>query len=382
MLTPAEPAPTGLISALLGRAHVLPSAITATIGPSPRQMRELTEGRGLFSPFKLGRVAELTGVPEIKIREAMDRIPEMIEALDLPVGSFAEHPRLGRCEVLKAGRHLTIRTGKGSEIDGVHPVSFAGPDLLDLFGLRPEPDPSGAMIRPLGELEIEPAIKADTKASDPGPESEENVPISVVKENLTAPAEPDADPATETEASSRTDATPSEDPRDRVRDLVSRSGRSHASLSRALGKDPSFLHGIIKRGRGVPEDLLYQLTRILTDDENAERTTALDLGPPARAAPDVPVQERSEAPHVAEPEDLVDDTAEQAVAGEPAPENPPQEDRIFVLQPTPPGPDAQMVEVVIDGVCRLRVPSGFNMDAAARLIRSISSGMPAMSTGR
>mgnify|MGYP001773844472 CR=1 FL=1 len=384
MLATTDPAPTGLITALLGRARALPSAITATIGPSPRQMKELTEGRGLFSPFKLGRVAELTGIPEIAIREAMDRVPEMIEAISLEVGGVAEHPRLGRCEVLKAGPHLTIRTEKGVLIEDVHPVCFAGPDLLDRFGLTPEPDPSGAVIRTPGGPEIEPALKADTNASDPGPESEKTVPKSVVKDNLTAPAQPDAEPATETEeeASSRADATAHQDPRARVRDLVARSGRSQASLSRALGKDPSFLHGIIKRGRGVPEDLLCRLTRILTDDEGAERAPAPRPEPTVPAAPEDPAQKRSEAPHVAEPEDLVDETAEEAAAGEPAPENPRQEGRIFVLQPSPPGPEAEMMEVVIDGVCRVRVPAGFDMEAAARLIRSVSSGIPAMSAGR
>lgn len=380
MLATPDPAPTGLITALLGRARALPSAITAAIGPSPRQMRELTEGRGLFSPFKLGRVAELTGVPEIAIREAMGRVPEMIEALDLEVGGFAEHTRLGRCEILKSGRHLTIRTGKGVEIAGVHPISFAGADLLDRFGLTPEPDPSEGAIR----TPEEPAMKADTNTPDPGPEDEETAPKSVVKENLTSPAQPDAEPATETDekASSRADATAPQDPRARVRDLVERSGRSHSSLSRALGKDPSFLHGILKRGRRVPEDLFDRLTCILTDDEGAERTPAPDQEPSARTTPEDPVKECSEALHIAEPEDLADETAEEAETGEPAPTNPPREGRVFVLKPSPPGPDSEMMEVVIDGVCRVRVPAGFDMDAAARLIRSVSAGLPAMSGAR
>ena len=101
MLAPLEPAPTGLITALLGRSGVTASAITERIGPSPRQMRELNEGRGLFSPYKLNRVAALTGVPERRIRAALEGLPELIRALRLKRGHRATHARLGPVRIVE-----------------------------------------------------------------------------------------------------------------------------------------------------------------------------------------------------------------------------------------------------------------------------------------
>ena len=37
-----------------------------------------------------------------------------------------------------------------------------------------------------------------------------------------------------------------------------------------------------------------------------------------------------------------------------------------------PMPPISVLEVIIDGVCQVRVPSGFDMEAAARLIRSLA----------
>ena len=45
MLAPPDPVPTGLITALLGRARALPSAITSAIGPSPRLRHRPTPWR-------------------------------------------------------------------------------------------------------------------------------------------------------------------------------------------------------------------------------------------------------------------------------------------------------------------------------------------------
>jgi hypothetical protein len=44
-----------------------------------------------------------------------------------------------------------------------------------------------------------------------------------------------------------------------------------------------------------------------------------------------------------------------------------------VLETPPAEPDPAVIEVIIDGVCRVRVPIGFDMEAAARLIRSVSA---------
>lgn len=292
----------------------------------------------------------------------------MIDALGLRVGTVVDHPRLGPCEVLSGEEHLTVRTEKGDLIEGVHPVSFAGPALLDRFGLTPETDSSVEEAPPPDE----PATEPEPDPAENGVDAEENVRKPVVKESLTAQKEPDAEPATGTAegGTSRNDTDPDEDPRALVRDLVERSGRSQASLSRALGKDPSFLNGILKRGRGVPEDLVDRLTRLLNGTESAERTPAPE----------------TEAPHVAEPEDLSGETVEDTSQEEPAPAGAGvpetrERDRVILLRPSSPVPEAEMLEVVIDGVCRVRVPAGYDMEAAARLIRSVSAGIPAMSRG-
>lgn len=365
MLATPDPAPTGLITALLGRARTPASEITASIGPSPRQMRELTEGRGLFSPLKLRRVAELTRVPEAAILDALERVPEMIDAVGARVGAVLDHPRLGPCEVVSGETSLTVRTGTGALIEGVHPVSFAGPDLLDRFGLTPETDPSDGAVPPREE----PATEPEPVASQDGSAPEEDRTNSVVKETLTAPDEPDAEPATESpeESVSQGDAGAAEDPRSLVRDLVEGSGRSLSSLSRALGKDPSFLHGILKRGRGVPEDLVDRLTRVLAETGGADR-------PPAPRA-----TEEAEPTDPAPENGVGEEVSGEAARAEADTPEARAEDRVILLRPTPPGPEAEMMEVVIEGVCRVRVPAGYDMEAAARLIRSVSAGLPAMS---
>lgn len=378
MLATLDPAPTGMITALLGRARISASDITAAIGPSPRQMRELTEGRGLFSPYKLKRVADLTRVPEEAIREALCRVPEMIEAAGISEGDRVDHPRLGPCEVVKGGKHLTIRTGKGDLIEGVHPLSLVGPDLLDRFGLRPEPEEAKEAGH---EVDTEAAKDTPEKRSDEG----ENLMKPGVEETLIATEEPAKKPDFRTGQETNTPIAPDPearpaskdtDPREVVRDLVDRSGKSQAALSRALGKDPSFLNAILKRGRRVPEGLIDRLTLLCEPDPVAEP----EAPEPERTAPpetsDSPLSE-TEVSHDPLP-DPVDTLHDRTVQGGPAvpdedEEAKPDEARLIVLQPTPPGPSAEMMEVVIDGVCRVRVSAGFDMEAAARLIRAVSS---------
>lgn len=384
MLATPDPAPTGLITALLGRARVSASAITAAIGPSPRQMRELTEGRGLFSPYKLKRVAELTRVPEEAIREAVNRASELIEAVGVSEGDRVEHPRLGPCEVVSGGKHLTLRTEKGELIEAVHPISLASPELLDRFGLTPAPEEAE-------NAPSDPAAEPATTAPHPNPETGETLMKSVVEETLAAREEPAkdadvrADPAPDTGDASEagSDPAPAEhdlDPREVVRELVSRSGRSQAALSRALGKDPAYLNAILKRGRRVPEDLIYRLTPLCLGEE--AQATAPEPGPKEVAAPVTPPLETAQASPEASAELVTakDAPEPRTAATEPQTTSPDPNasDRadLFRLLGAERGADpspSETMEVVIDGVCRVRVPAGFDMEAAARLIRAVSA---------
>jgi len=46
-----------------------------------------------------------------------------------------------------------------------------------------------------------------------------------------------------------------------IESLIAASGKSRHALSRALGKDPSYLSGVLTRGRRMPPDLLAPLAR-------------------------------------------------------------------------------------------------------------------------
>ena len=366
MLVREEPVPTGLITALLARSRVRSLSVTEVIGPSPRQMRELTEGRGLFSPYKLNRVAALTGVPERRIRAALEGLPELIRALKLRKGREATHARLGPVRIVEADGEVTIETPDGRLIAGVHPASFAGPDLLDRFGLSPEPPVGVAAVPTSGGaptgLTGEPPRPADlvepAKAPEPDPVTPpraelEYAMIPELKETILmkpdAAPEPDLSPVT---AGLETDR------RDRLRALIARSGRSQADLSREIGKDPSFLSAILTRGRRMPEDLFDRLAPLChaTGGSPARQVSA----PPSAEAP-VP-QGPEEGAEATGPFSKMPDAGLTWPVG----------DQVLVLRPTPPGPDAPMIEVLLGGGCRVRVPEGFDMEAAARLIRSLS----------
>lgn len=374
MLAPLDPAPTGLITALLGRSGVTASAITERIGPSPRQMRELNEGRGLFSPYKLNRVAALTGVPERRIRAALEGLPELIRALRLKRGHRATHARLGPVRIVELEGEVTIETPDGRLITGVHPASFAGPDLLDRFGLAPEPveggpvEATGAEQAPLPAGPSEPAAEPEPDVQAGTEPQNETSRISDDKEtNLMRPEpapEPDVSPAPSTPEAA------ADDPRDRLRALIDRSGRSQAALSRAIGKDPSFLNAILTRGRRLPEDLFDRLAPLCEPDGGAAGP-GIPADPPAEPAPLSPVEAIGVAPEPAA------DEADPRPTGSDPEQAGRQADRLIVLRPTPPGPEAPMMEVLLDGGCRVRVPEGFNMEAAARLIRSLSVGFRA-----
>lgn len=379
MLAPLDPAPTGLITALLGRSGVTTSAITEQIGPSPRQMRELNEGRGLFSPYKINRVAALTGVPEHRIRAALEGLPELIRALRLKRGRRATHARLGPVTIIELESEVTIETPDGRLITGVHPASFAGPDLLDRFGLTPEPlggatgpeeviatTPTGPDPHPASPSE--PAIEPEPDTRTETALQEETSSISERKETNLMPSEPALEPDI-SPVPSTPDAA-AEDPRDRLRALIDRSGRSQAALSRAIGKDPSFLNAILTRGRRLPEDLFDRLAPLCEPDGGAAGP-GIPADPPAEPAPLSPVEAIGVAPEPAA------DEADPRPTGSDPEQAGRQADRLIVLRPTPPGPEAPMMEVLLDGGCRVRVPEGFNMEAAARLIRSLSVGFRA-----
>lgn len=386
MLAPLDPVPTGLITAILGRARVLSSAITERIGPSPRQMRELTEGRGLFSPYKLNRVSELTRVPEHAIRGALDRINEMIDAIGLTEGALAEHPRLGLCEVVEAGPLLTIRTPKGGLVEGVHPASFAGPDLLDRFGLTPEPTGgetgAGGAIEatatgqpPHAERPSEPAMKPEP--DPPAETAPQNGTSSISDDKETSLMFPEPAPEPDVSPAPSTPDAVADEPRDRLRALIDRSGLSQAALSRALGKDPSFLNAILTRGRRIPEDLFDRLTPLCGPDAG-EVGPELSAGAHTAAPPLSAVEGADLSPDPAARSGTAP-AAEEADTG-PAGPGPTGRgaDRLILLPPDPPGPDAPVLEVLLDGGCRVRVPEGFDMEAAARLIRSLAAGSPAL----
>jgi len=404
MLDTLEPAPTGLITALLGRVRPAASEITEAIGPSPRQMRELIEGRGLFSPYKIGRVAALTRIPETAIRDALARVQELVDQLDLREGGDAEHPRLGRCEVISSGPEITVRTESGNVIEGIHPVSFAGPDLLDRFGLTPTPlegetarttsaltaASSGKALPRTGKPATQPAIQPEPVRGEdhaatiitPDPEVQKETPIMS--------GEPDSEPAIPVEVSTAAIVSvllvcepERTDPRDALRDLVAASGVSQAALSRALGRDTSFLSGILTRGRRMPEELPDQI-RALTRSAGADTP---ELGAPdiAQLAPDVidmgepaPLQAEQEIPVEICMAAICDEEPVRISARHEVREEATQEvtGRLIVLEQPPSGADTQgadAMEVIIEGVCRVRVPRGFDMEAAARLIRLVSA---------
>lgn len=386
MLATPEPIPTGLITAILGRARVPAYAISETIGPSPRQMRELTEGRGLFSPYKIRRVSELTRVPEDAIRDALDRIPEMVKAVNLATGSHVDHPRLGRCQIVKYGDHMTVRTENGKLIEGVHPLSVAAADLLDAFGLIPEPSPEGA-----GSSPSEPDTEAAIRVKDEEPDTSETVRKTDRATLEGRPETPDKEADTQTSQETMTEMPdvpepvvvigPEPDPRALLLQIVERSGRSQAALSRALGKDPAYLNAILKRGRRVPEGLVERLSLLCAaEPEPAWQDAAVKREPGGKAGSEpVPVEPIAEPPA---PLDPVGSVSASAAPLTPTP-NSSVINRSEILRfptPTPQGsaPRSDLMEVIIDGVCRVRVPAGFDMEAAARLIRAVSSAASAM----
>jgi hypothetical protein len=404
MLDTPDPAPTGLITALLGRARPAPSAITAAIGPSPRQMRELAEGRGLFSPYKLGRVAALTRVPEPAIRDALARLPELVRLLDLREGSIVQHPRLGDCEVIMQGPEVTVRTGSGAVIEGIHPASFAGPELLDRFGLTPTAPDEETEDRPAVKIERAPAtVQAPRQAArkpdtipDPAvgkiPDSSDK---TEDKETNLMSAEPDILTDAPTTSRLKGPAEPAiggTDSRDVLRDLISRSGMSQAALSRALGKDPSFLNAILNRGRRMPDDVPDRILALISagtpcgpdpvsQDPVLEPRPNSDPGPlpscdPGSDAAPAYASQESEATDFAPPQ-TDDPNGGAGAPGQPAPtssETAPDRTIVLECSSSSPEPDhPEVIEVIIEGVCRLRVPHGFDMEAAARLIRSVSA---------
>lgn len=398
MLDHPDPVPTGLITALLARSGVRPGEVGERIGPSPRQMRELTEGRGLFSPYKLKRVADLTGVPEERIRAVQGLITELTEAVRLRPGTHVAHPRLGEVEILTAGAEVSIRTRDGQIIDGVHPVSFAGADLLDRFGLSPLQD--GA--------DPEPTREPDITSPDTEPAKGNSVMRSRAPANPSGRSKPEAEPAPEPVGSAPQHARggPEAPPRspgggsggvphELIRDLVRRSGRSMAALSRALGKDTSFLSGVLTRGRRMPQEMLEPFTRLCEGPLSPAAEKHPRPTPPVEVTRKVSRETDGQAIHETAP------TSEGPIATDPAPLGTAPDLACIILEPLLPetaragrGPAqrrasagpvvspqpaerhtaAAMIEVIIEGVCRVRVPAGFDMEAAARLIRSVSSG--------
>jgi hypothetical protein len=373
MLAREDPVPTGLITALLARSRVKALSVTEAIGPSPRQMRELTEGRGLFSPYKLNRVAGLTGVPERRIRAALEGLPELIRALRLRKGREATHARLGPVRIIETDGEVTIETPDGRLITGVHPASFAGPDLLDRFGLAPEPveggpvEATGAEQAPLPAGPSEPAAEPEPDVQAGTEPQNETSRISDDKEtNLMRPEpapEPDVSPAPSTPEAA------ADDPRDRLRALIDRSGRSQAALSRALGKDPSFLNAILTRGRRLPEDLFDRLAPLCEPDGGAVGP-GITADPPAEPAP-LTAERGRFGPDS-------DQGGTGPVADQAGPEAGAAEAGIILLDPAPPAEESCMMEVLIEGGYRVRVPERFDMEAAARLIRSLSAGARAL----
>lgn len=390
MLEHPEPVPTGLITALLARSQVRGVAVSERIGPSPRQMRELTEGRGLFSPFKINRVAELTGVPEERIRAAQGLISEIGKAVRLRTGQRRTHPRLGEVTILSTGPEVSVRIADGRVVEGVQAVSFAGPEVLDLFGLTPEG------IAPLAEPAI--STGADLIPDVTAREAEPIViPIETdVMENqdttmtceaklISVDPEPEAavlpDPEMGIgEATSGPARTLPRVSRELVERLVAGSGLSRNALSRALGRDPAFLSAVLTRGRRMPPELLEPLARacgvdpapVLAEagiDASQTDVEARRQAPPAHEG----VQDEAstvaftevgsgDAPVVVTETDTGREEGSELIQG------------IGETEAAFPGQKRTraVLEVIIDGVLRIRIPSGFDMEAAARLIRSLT----------
>jgi len=403
MLEHQEPVPTGLITALLARSQVRGVAVSERIGPSPRQMRELTEGRGLFSPFKINRVAELTGVPEERIRAAQGLITEIGRAVRLRTGQRRTHPRLGEVTILSTGTEISVRTADGRVLDGVQTVSFAGPEVLDLFGLTPE----GAEPAPASEIRamsvpeapamgtqpvehVQPATEADPAPPKALNENQNTAYETMtcdtnltnrepdIKPEIAAPVVPEGRPGAAARILPRV-------PADLVERLVSGSGRSRNALSRAIGRDPAFLSGVLGRGRRMPPELLAPLA--LACGADPERVLA-EAGITDAGLADAGLAEMT--------------TVAQETTGEPVPAAvqtpdpvpmvamggtgfaPEGMNALPLLVPEPdPTPEAEegarerpgtraVLEVIVNGVLRVRIPSGFDMEAAARLIRALT----------
>lgn len=389
MLDHPEPVPTGLITALLARSQVRGVAVSERIGPSPRQMRELMEGRGLFSPFKLRRVAELTGVPEERIRAAQGLITDIAREVNLRPDEVRAHPRLGEVRILKVGAEITVATPDGRIIEGVQPVSFAGPEVLDRFGLTPEgltmpAEPSYEEDRP---LRSETDIKADITPRQVNDEIIKKDDITMSCETKLMRDDPESEPVIKADATavseiarSETERTLPRVPRELVERLVSGSGLSRSALSRALGRDPAFLSGVLSRGRRMPPELLGPLARACGADpvlilaEAGIRTdqppSDLPTGSPEGAEE---LLKTSSAVVISDagPETVQVSDPEIGTGTDDGPE--PLE---ILDEISPPVKGAArgraVLEVIIDGALRVRVPSGFDMEAAARLIRSLT----------
>jgi hypothetical protein len=388
MLEHPEPVPTGLITALLARSQVRGVAVSERIGPSPRQMRELTEGRGLFSPFKINRVAELTGVPEERIRAAQRLITEIGRAVRLRTGQRRTHPRLGEVTILSTGTEISVRTADGRVLDGVQTVSFAGPEVLDLFGLTPEgtePAPTsvtqGKTIPEGPIMETEPAMNAEaTPGNEPTKIQEMTEKAMTCDTNLTPP-----EPAIEPEPAApeirpiRGERTLPRAPAELVERLVSGSGLSRNALSRAIGRDPAFLSGVLCRGRRMPPELLAPLALACgADPERVLAEAGLAGAGPAEMT--AGAQDTAETHAAVQTPDPVPTMALERTGSEPEGVNALP---LLVPEPPLPAPDAEegardrpgtraVLEVIVNGVLRVRIPSGFDMEAAARLIRALT----------
>jgi hypothetical protein len=389
MLDHPEPVPTGLITALLARSQVRGVAVSERIGPSPRQMRELMEGRGLFSPFKLRRVAELTGVPEERIRAAQGLIADIAREVNLRPDEVRAHPRLGEVRILAVGAEITVEAPDGRIIEGVQPVSFAGPEVLDRFGLTPEDlampaESSHEEDRP---LHSEADIKADIAPRQVDDEVIKKDDMTMSCETKLMRDDPASEPVIKADATVISETARPETartlprvPRELVEGLVSGSGLSRSTLSRALGRDPAFLSGVLSRGRRMPPELLEPLARacgadpvlvlaeagIRTEPPSSDLSTGTPEGP----------EEILEAPCAVVIPDAGEETVQisDPVIGTGTDDG--SEPLEMEEEISPPVKGAARsraaLEVIIDGALRVRVPSGFDMEAAARLIRSLT----------
>lgn len=340
--------------------------------------------------------------------------------------------------MLEAAGDLKVRTENGRIIEGVHPLSFAGQDLLDRYGLTPGPaeageedalngPPSAARkpvrtpvripVRiPVGARAEEPAEKPATEPRSDGTFNgamAREVPTFTQRNEVEImSAEPVMEPAISARnggdpvsvsvatvtaeaadvvigpggARTGEDGQVSGDPREALRDLIALSGRSQAAMSRDLGKDPSFLNAILTRGRRMPPDLPDLIRALIAatassatpgDVPNPVSETAIPeqagaIPPEALAEvtgpAEITVQAGIDAPtslDVSVPISSGLFDAPLAGGGE--------RSDLIVLETPPAEPDPAVIEVIIDGVCRVRVPIGFDMEAAARLIRSVSA---------